>query len=72
MQQFDGRIDLVLAAYNAGEGAVQRHSMSIPPYAETRRYVSAVMAKYEEWRAAANVVRQIDYLPGTRLSPLRQ
>lgn len=70
-QQFDGRIDLVLAAYNAGEGAVLRHAMAIPPYAETRRYVPAVLAKYEEWRAAPDVVRPIDYLAGTRLIPLR-
>lgn len=70
MQQFDGRLDLALAAYNAGEGAVLRHAMAIPPYAETRRYVPAVMAKYEEWRKDLSVVRRIDYLPGTRLGPL--
>ena len=69
MQQFDGRIDLVLAAYNAGEGAVLRHSMSIPPYAETQRYVPAVIAKYDEWRNIGNAARQIQYLPGTRLTP---
>ncbi len=67
MQQFDGRLDLVLAAYNAGEGAVTRHANAIPPYAETRRYVPAVLAKYEEWRKDLSVVRQIEYLPGTRL-----
>jgi len=69
MQQFDGRIDLVLAAYNAGEGAVLRHSMSIPPYAETQHYVPAVIAKYDEWRNISNAARQIQYLPGTRLTP---
>ena len=71
MQLFDGRLDLVLAAYNAGEGAVQRYAMAIPPYAETRRYVPAVLAKYEEWRTAENVVRPIVYLPGTRLTGFR-
>lgn len=69
MQQFDGRLDLVLAAYNAGEGAVLRHAMAIPPYEETRRYVPAVLGKYEEWRNDISVVRQIEYLPGTRLTP---
>ena len=69
MQQFDGRLDLALAAYNAGEGAVVRHAMAIPPYAETQRYVPAVLAKYDEWRKNLSVVRQIDYLPGTRLNP---
>lgn len=71
MRQFDGRLDLVLAAYNAGEGAVVRHAMTIPPYAETRRYVPAVMAKYDEWRAAEKGTRRIDYLVGTRLTAIR-
>ena len=55
----------------AGEGAVVRHAMTIPPYAETRRYVPAVMAKYDEWRAAEKGARRIDYLVGTRLTAIR-
>ena len=69
MRQFDGRLDLTLAAYNAGEGAVLRHARAIPPYPETRAYVPAVMAKYAEWRDNPGVARQIEYLPGTRLGP---
>lgn len=46
MVMFDNRLDLVLAAYNAGEGAVKKHARHIPPYPETRHYVKAVMAKY--------------------------
>ena len=42
MQRFDQDLDLVLAAYNAGEGAVEKYGRSIPPYQETQRYVEKV------------------------------
>lgn len=72
MSMFDNRLDLVLAAYNAGEKAVERHGMRIPPYPETRRYVPAVLEKYAEWReppapAAPVVAPRIRYMPGTEL-----
>jgi len=50
MHMFDNRLDLALAAYNAGEGTVVKYSWQVPPYRETRQYVLAVMAKYNEWR----------------------
>jgi lysozyme len=69
LQLFDKRLDLALAAYNAGENAVLRHGHRVPPYRETQSYVPAVLAKYREWqepaRPAGPVV--IEYLPGTRL-----
>lgn len=41
---FNGRLELVLAAYNAGEGAVMRHGMRVPPYPETQAYVRKISA----------------------------
>ena len=40
---FEGDLSLVLAAYNAGERAVERYR-GVPPYAETRLYVLKILA----------------------------
>lgn len=49
LDRYDQRLDLALSAYNAGEGAVARYG-GIPPYAETQRYVPAVLTAYRQWR----------------------
>ncbi|MES3002187.1 MAG: lytic transglycosylase domain-containing protein [Pseudomonadota bacterium] len=43
---FPGQTELALAAYNAGEGAVQRAGNKIPNYRETQNYVKTVMQLY--------------------------
>ncbi len=53
MQRFGGRLDLVLAGYNAGEGAVERYGRRIPPYAETQNYVRSILLAYRRARAVA-------------------
>lgn len=52
-RRFSGDLSLVLAAYNAGEGAVDRHGGRVPPYAETRAYVQKVIAIYHAARQAS-------------------
>ncbi len=46
LDRFDGNLELALAAYNAGEGAVQRAGNRIPDFEETRNYVNRIMAAY--------------------------
>ncbi len=51
MEEFRGDPMLVLAGYNAGEGAVRRHG-GVPPFRETRDYVPKVLAA---WTVARNL-----------------
>ena len=49
---FPRQPSLVLASYNAGEGAVQQHNNKIPPYPETRDYVQLVTQLYHVYRSS--------------------
>jgi len=46
LTMFNGRVDLALAGYNAGEGAVMKFGNTIPPYEETRNYVKLILKRY--------------------------
>ena len=46
MDQFDNNLPLVLAAYNAGRQAVIAHR-GIPPYRQTRQYVSRILRRLD-------------------------
>ena len=46
MTMFGGKVDLVLASYNAGEGAVLKYGRNVPPYRETRDYVKTIGKRY--------------------------
>lgn len=57
LNMFDGNVDLALAGYNAGEGAVIKYGHQIPPYAETRDYVKRISSRYRSISASYAAVR---------------
>ncbi len=53
LNNFQGDVTKTVAAYNAGEGAVEQHD-GVPPYAETQEYVQRVRAVYDrDWHPYA-------------------
>lgn len=50
-RRYEGDLELAVAAYHAGPGAIARWG-GVPPYESTRLYVGRVLDRYEEHRAA--------------------
>jgi len=57
LQMFNGRIDLALAGYNAGEGAVMKYNYTVPPYAETRNYVRLISLRYTKGKTPKTLTK---------------
>ena len=53
--EFNGDLELTIAAYNAGDGSVIRFG-GIPPFQQTREYVVAVTKFYRRYRSLSDVV----------------
>jgi len=57
LERYQGDLQLSLAAYNAGSGAVEKHG-GIPPFAETKEYVRRVLRFYDSYRGSGLAASQ--------------
>ena len=64
VKRFSGNLEHAVAAYNAGEGAVDRYS-GIPPYRETKEYVRRVLGVYYRLKGVTRVPTQTGRVKAT-------
>jgi soluble lytic murein transglycosylase-like protein len=56
-RRYGNNLPLILSAYNAGEGAVDRHGRRIPPFRETQGYVTGILGDYGRVVARRSTLR---------------
>jgi soluble lytic murein transglycosylase-like protein len=67
LTRYDDRVELALAAYNAGPGAVERYGGTVPPYRETMDYVDRIqgtVGRDAEAPAPFRLYRSVEVVDG--------
>ncbi|HTS81642.1 MAG TPA: lytic transglycosylase domain-containing protein [Myxococcaceae bacterium] len=58
--EFDGQMETIVAAYNAGPDAVRKYGNQVPPFEETRAYVQKVLALYFQYKQEGEMTSQVE------------
>jgi hypothetical protein len=72
LNTFNGDMNLALAGYNAGEGAVMKYGWQIPPYNETREYVRRISARYNSIKNPNLIARTVKKVSAGEAAKLEQ
>ena len=66
LDSYEGRVELALAAYNAGPGAVKKYGGKVPPYRDTQNYVARIQSTGTSTSAAppTRVYRTVEIVEG--------
>lgn len=73
LARYDDQVELALAAYNAGPGAVDKYGQKVPPYRETRDYVQRITQRKDSGtpgrpaKAPTRIYRWVEVVDGREI-----
>lgn len=64
LTRYDQKVELALAAYNAGPGAVDKYGQRVPPYRETRDYVKKITKHAAPVKPPTRIYKWVEVVDG--------
>jgi soluble lytic murein transglycosylase-like protein len=68
LSRYDQKVELALAAYNAGPGAVDKYGQQVPPYRETRDYVKRITRNSAPAKAPTRIYKWVEVVDGREIT----
>ncbi len=67
LTRYDQKVELALAAYNAGPGAVDKYGQQVPPYRETRDYVKKITKNSTPAKVPTRIYKWVEVVDGREI-----